>query len=446
MRNLFKGRFILIAIVGIFMMLAACTNDANTKGNTNNGNNNENNANENEKESSGEKVTIQVAMPLNEEYFEGRFGGVREKLKDKNIDIEWVPYGGSTESLEELFSKKINPDIIIGGYGPIKDLEIGYPLDDLIEQHDFDINSIDPSLLSFMQSLDDEGKIVGFPDGASFFSLYYNKEVFDKLGKDYPDPDVPMTWKELMELTKEMTQKVGDEQYIGLDGGPGASLGERAPRATDPETGEVLVEQEPAYKMYLELMEEYYNIPGIDNTDPEQSAFVELQTAAMTIASNNYFSWGWGNPDPSEIEHIDMAPIPVWEDQPETTPAKDAWPMVIANYSEHKDEAFEVLMAYLDPEIQIGMAKNMSVQTPLINPEVLEHYGSEVPTYEGKNIDAYFFGEAALYEGQQSNWDAYIDLGEAERKLKEDKLDVVTVLRELAEEADSAIKQAMAEE
>lgn len=428
-----------IIVIGLLLIFAACSNDV--------GGATSSPSDENSKKDDGkdvENVTIKVAMPLNEEYFNARFGETDKKLE--NIDLEFIPYGGTVESLEELFSKKKSPDIIIGDYPPIRHLDIGYPLDDLIEENNFDLDRLDPSLLSFMRSLDDEGRVVGFPDGGTFFGLYYNKEVFDKMGKEYPDPEVPMTWNELMELTKEMTKEVGGVQYIGLQGGPGGALAELAAQKTDPDTGEVLVEKNPVFKKYFELMEKYYSIPGIDNIDSEDDPFVESEIAAMTIASNNYFSWGWGDPDPEKIKNIDIAPIPVWEDQPNTTPAKNAWPMVIANYSEHKEEAFKVLTTYLDPEIQIGMAKTMMLQTPLTDPEVLKHYGSEVPTYEGKNIDAYFFGEAAKYEGRQSNWDQYVDIGEAELKLKEDKVDVITLLRKLAEESEGKVKSAMAEQ
>jgi ABC-type glycerol-3-phosphate transport system substrate-binding protein len=429
LNNVKKHGVVFAILIGLLLTFTACSKDAD--GATS------------DKKNTGQ-VTIKIALPLDEDYFNGRFGEVDKKLE--NINLEYIPYGNSVESLEELFAEKQSPDIIIGDYQPIRHLDIDYPLDDLIEENNFDLDRIDPSLLSFMRSLDKEGNIVGFPDGGSFFGLYYNKEVFDKMGQDYPDPDDPMTWDELIELAKDMTKEVGGVQYIGLQGGPGAALGEQAARMTDPDSGEVLVEKDPVFKKYFELMEAFYNIPGLDDPDLPEDPFVEEQTAAMVIASNNYFAWGWGNPDPEEIKHIDIAPIPVWEDQPNTTPAKNAWPMVINDYSEHKEEAFEVLTTYLDPEIQIGMAKTMMLQTPLTDPEVLKNYGSEVPTYDGKNIDAYFFGEAAKYKDQQSNWDEYVDIGEAEEKLKEDKVDIVTLLRELAEESDGKIKSAKEEQ
>lgn len=447
-----KKNFLWMFIISIVLILTACTSsvDENPDSNKSNGNNTspnnnpDNNINEAD-EIELRDVTLKVAFPdLGEHYFNLRFGETDEKLE--NIDLEYIPYGNSVEALEELFASDQDPDIIIGDYPPIRELGIDNPLDDLIEKHGFDLDRLDPSLLSFMRSLDDEGRVVGFPDGTSFWALYYNKEVFDKLGKDYPDPEVPMTWHELIDLAKEMTVEVGGVQYYGLPHSPSVALNQFAAQKTDPDTGEVLVEKDPRFRQYFELLDAYYSIPGMDDPEKPADPFVQEQTAAMVLRTNDWLARGWGHPEPEEVQHIDLAPIPVWPDLPTTTPFNHSWVMLIPNYTEYQDEAFKVLETYLDPEIQIGMAKNMSLQTPLIDPEVIKHYGTELPVYEGKNIDAYFFGEAAIFEGRQSYWDQFVDMGEAERKIREEKKDAVTVLRELAEESEGKIIEAMARE
>lgn len=452
MKTLKKKGILLIIIIGLLLIFTACGDDDNASKKTDNGtgdtngdagqkNSVENNVEPEEIEL--EEVTIQVAFPLlGEEYFERRFGATNEKMQEIGIDLEYIQYGSSMESLEELYANKIYPDIIIGDYGPIKELDIGYPLEGLVERHGFDLDRIDPSLLSFMRSLDDEGRVVGFPDGTSFWGLYYNKDVFDKLGKDYPDPDVPMTWPELMDLAKEMTVERDGIQYFGLPEAPTPALDQFAAQKTDPDTGEVLVEKNPVFKQYLDLIDDYYNIPGMDSLDIPGDPFVQEQTAAMVLRTNDWLERGFGHEGPEAVAHVDLAPMPVWPDMPTTTPARDSWVMVIPEYTEHKDEAFKVLETYLDKDIQIGMAKRMALQTPLTDPDVLAEYGSELETYEGKNVDAYFFGEAAVFEGRQSKWDGFVDINEAIRKIREENMDVVTALRELAEESEGKIDEA----
>lgn len=451
MKSIHRKGIFFILLFSVVLIFAACGEEDNSGANLNDQNTDndpvdqeENNqAGENEEnEEEREQVTIKISIPLGEEYFEARFGPAAALLD--HVEIEQVGHGGSVEALEEMFAEDNAPDIIIADYPPIEQLGIGYPLDDLVEKYGFDLDRLDQSLLSFMRSLDGEGGIAGLPDGNSFYGLYYNKNVFDVLGVDYPDPDVPMTWTELVELAKDMTREVGGVQYYGLQGGYGVALTQQGAARTNPETGEVLIEDDPAFKRYLDLVASLHSIPGMETMG--DNPFVEEQTAAMMIASNNYFQWGWGAPDPEEIEHIDIVPVPVWEDLPNTRPASNAWPMVIPEYSEHKEEAFELLMAYLDDEVQIEMAKTMMLQTPLSDPEVLKYYASEVPQYEGKNIQAYFHGDPAEHLVTQSRWDQYVDIGKAEERIIEEGIDVNTALRELAEEAAGEIEAAKAAE
>src|SRR5699024_2834972 len=307
--------------------------DKNRDNDKTNSNSNNDQAPNNTENSSGkielQETTIKIAFPLlGEEYFERRFAATNEQLSEIGIDLEYVPYDSTLESLEEIFAAKLNPDIIIGDYSPIEELNVGYPLDDLITKHNFDLDRFDPSLLSFMRSLDDEGRVVGFPDGTSFWGLYYNKDVFDKLGKSYPDPDTPMTWHELLELAKEMTVEQDGVQYYGLPESPEVALTQFAIPKTDPDSGEVLIEENPKFKQYFELIEEYYSIPGVNDPDMPDDPFVQEQTAAMVLRTNDWLERGYDHAGPDAVKHVDLAPIPVWGDLPTTTPAKDSWVMV----------------------------------------------------------------------------------------------------------------------
>src|SRR5699024_11065163 len=134
-------------------------------------------------------------------------------------------------------------------------------------------------------------------------------------------------------------------------------------------------------------------------------------SAAMTIANNLYLSEHVSN-----LEKIDMAPMPVWEDLPETTPYSAATPMIITNYSEHQDEAFQVLQKYVSPEIQLKMVKTGSSASVLSDPAIANQFGVESEFYEGKNREAWFIGEPGQYE-VHSRWDDYVDIDGALEKL-----------------------------
>ncbi len=435
-------RLALFFFILFLFLIAACSNDADNS--TEPPDSSETDDEQEVAAPPAEPVTIKIAIPLGEDYFQGRFGPIEEKLE--HIELEQVPYGGTSESLQELFANGENPDIIISDIAPMQELGVIEPLEELIEKHDFDLDSINPGLISFIRSLDSEGRMIGIPDGRSFLGLYYNKDVFDLFGVPYPDPEKPMTWQELIDLTRKLTGERDGTNYIGLDGGPATwPLQAFAVNATDPETGDVLITENPVFREYFGLMDQYYSIPGVHDPDQEGSPFAE-RTAAMALRTNNFFLWGFGGAEPHEVESIDIAPVPVWEEQPTIGPYLHAWPMVIANYSEHKDEAFQVLMEYASPEIQTEMAKTMTQQTILSDPAVLEQYGAEVDYYEGKNLSAYFALDAALFKEQQSKWNGYVDLGAALTRLAEEGIDVNTLLQQVKEESEVKIQEAMLQE
>lgn len=77
--------------------------------------------------------------------------------------------------------------------------------------------------------------------------------------------------EEAFDLARQMTMERDGQVYVGLEfGGVGSTnevalvpLRQLATNMTDPETQDVLLTQRPEFTQYLELMREYYSIPGI---------------------------------------------------------------------------------------------------------------------------------------------------------------------------------------
>lgn len=59
----------------------------------------------------------------------------------------------------------------------------------------------------------DDGKIYGLPFAQHLWALYYNKDMFDAAGVEYPHND--MTWEEYGELIEKMTHGEGSEKVYG---------------------------------------------------------------------------------------------------------------------------------------------------------------------------------------------------------------------------------------
>ncbi|WP_338125142.1 hypothetical protein [Paenibacillus dendritiformis] len=128
--------------------------------------------------------------------------------------------------------------------------------------------------------------------------------MFDKFGVEYPAGR--MTWDEVVEMARKMTAERDGISYRGLEMGPGMASGEvtvplqqLAVNLTDPDTGEVLIDKEPAVAKYLDLMKRIYSIPGIVNPDPEARTDYEFpkKNVAMIVTWIEYLRWGVADPE-----------------------------------------------------------------------------------------------------------------------------------------------------
>lgn len=431
---------IVLMMIGLVFFSACSSKDAGD--NTDTGKAEEDsNGDKADVENDGEKVKLTIAYEWGEEAFNKRYKPIEEYLG--NVELEYVASNGTLEGFEEMFAKGIKPDIFVDqNITALQDMDLIYYMDELIEQEDFDLDMLDQSLVNSLRAYDKEKRLVGLPDGTTTVALYYNKEIFDLFGEPYPDPDKPMKWPEVMDLARKMTQERDGIQYIGLDTALFPFiLNQFAATATDPETGEVLINKEAGFKKYFDLMANYYSIPGIQNTG-EDDPFSQKR-AAMSLRNNIYLDALAGEDEDMEfIKPYEMVPFPVWPELPNVGPTTGTTPMIIANYSEHKAEAMEVLKTYFLPEILLEHVRSGGTNPPVSDPEIYSQYAKDLKAYEGKNLDAYYALEKAVPEFY-SRWDEYVDIDAAVTKIAEGG-DVVSVMRELEEESKVKIEEAMA--
>lgn len=165
------------------------------------------------------------------------------------------------------------------------------------------------------------------------------------------------------------------------------------------------------------MVKDYYSIPGMKNEDIASTCMFCEKKATMSIAWHGLFLWGWDE-DAANVENIDISPIPVWPDHPDTGPYLLSYPIMVSAYSEHKDEAFQVLLKYVSKENQLNMAKTVSAGPTTAYPEVLESLGEDQPFYDRKNVSAIFsLGPAVGEHRQSTKWDSYVDIGKAIEEL-----------------------------
>lgn len=359
----FKKWYMLIFIV-IFSLLVACAdetgnnNDNNNNNNNNidnqvNNNNNDNNNVENEIEPE-EDVTLRMMIMVDDEVFNNRF---KRQIEEEfpHITLELIEENPvDIDAIQELYANGEEFDIIT--VEPTIDhieLETLMPIDDLIEKHNFDLSVFRDGIIDDLRAYDPlgEGNLYGLPIEIGLAALYYNKDIFDMFGVDYPESG--MTWYDALELAKQLTQERDGIQYKGLGFVPWSSnipYRQLSVPGTDPETGEVLFADHERTKMYFDFLDELRSIPGMQETDPDNPDGFDdgNQNIAMWVASvpslQNFVR--------SEGIDFDMVSVPHWPDLPNLGPGQVALSFNITKHSKHPDEAFKVLAHLASPEGQ----------------------------------------------------------------------------------------------
>ena len=442
---------LLSLILLTIFIISGCTNESSATQDANNATNNQSNnddTNNGVNDQDKASVTIQIAHPFGDDIFEERYASL-PGLPD-HVELESIDWDETKEGLEELFANGIKPDIFnSGSVELLQEYDAITPVDELMDKHDFDVSTIQPSLVAYLESFDKDNKIIGVPDGASYYALYFNKEVFDLFGVDYPDLNESMTWDDTLNLAHQLTGELNGTDYIGLEFHNvdyTAPFNQFGLNLTDPETGDVLITEQPEVQSYFELMQSFFDIPGIDYDALAENECKFCQNeAAMSIGWHGMFTWGWD--EPSELDMVDIAPLPVWSEYPDNGPYLLSYPIMISSYSEHQDEAFQILAQYVSEENQKKMAETVSAGPTTTYPDVLESFAAKHPFYEGKNIPAIFALEPAIGEQRQSKkWDGYVDIYGSLEELATTNIDVPTLLRELKEKAEGEIKDKQAQD
>ncbi|WP_274363001.1 ABC transporter substrate-binding protein [Paenibacillus thermotolerans] len=419
----------------------------NTSDNGDNGTVSENTADEeapakSAKGFSNEAVTLKVATPWGNDYFMSRIGNyIQEKLP--HITLEHVDWDGTPEKMQELTAAGVIPDVLLAftGQKVLEDLEMVYPIEDMLDAYGFDINTIGEAALNEIRARDSQGRLVGMPQEIGYIGLFYNKEIFDKFGVQYPTEN--MTWDETLDLAKKLTAERDGIKYRGLEFGVDAPLLQLSVTKTDPESGEVLLTKDPKFTKYMELMKKYYEIPGMN--DPEPQGWFGEKTVAMSVNWHGLLTW-FGGTDEEAIEYqkdMDIVPLPSWSDLPETsTVPVGIHPWVINNFSEHKEAALQFLIESVSPEYQTKMARS-GTPSVLADPEINKQFGSELARFNGKNVAALMKNKLAKPPERNSYWDRYVNLDM--KKFTEKDMNISEFLRITEEEAAAAIKDAMAQ-
>lgn len=188
-------------------LLAGCgkKDNANSGGSTTEGSANQD---------SGKKIDVRVT----------RWGDTENKAEkqlieefnannDKNINIIYdvVPGDGYGDRLTTSFSSGDGYDVFLSGEGDFfkwVDKSLTYPMDELMANDESFAGTISNSL---MQMGNINGKQHYIVADQNPICLYYNRDMFDAAGIEYPSDD--WTWDDLFAAAEKLTVKNADGSY-----------------------------------------------------------------------------------------------------------------------------------------------------------------------------------------------------------------------------------------
>jgi ABC-type glycerol-3-phosphate transport system substrate-binding protein len=185
------------------------------------------------------------------------------KLKHKypHITLEVIkPTPG--QFIENLISAGTVPDLVMswnGATGKFEALDLLEDLTPLLKKHNLPVDRFEPVTI---QAIKDSGigELVALPYFLNTNALYYNKDLFDKFGVEYPMDG--MTWEDVIEVAKKVTRNVDGVQYAGLSHESVTRIA--SPKSlviVNPATNKAEVNNDQ-WKKVFELSHSIFSIPG----------------------------------------------------------------------------------------------------------------------------------------------------------------------------------------
>lgn len=309
------------------------------------------------------------------------------------ITLELINLSNPETSLGQLIVTGELPDIVQSA-NPIiytfTDTGMADDIEPLIKKHNFDMSKLNPVALETVKVSTGYPYLSGLPWTMHFNATYYNKDIFEKFGVNFPRDG--MTWEEVRDLAVSLSRTEDGINYRGLEpDGPSYMSSIFSQGFVDPATNKATLNND-TWKRVFAFMKSIYDIPGNEKytwAPGSTTQFMKDRTLAMLTSINllpnfrDYPELNW-----------DMIQYPQFADFPNTGTQMDGWILHITKQSKYKDQAFQVLATALSEEVQLEIARNARFPI-LTNAEIQKEFGKNMPHLEGKNLQAAFKSQPA---------------------------------------------------
>lgn len=148
-----------------------------------------------------------------EDIIKGQVKKFNEDYPNIEVKLELTPYDQYFTKLDAAASGGSLPDVFwMNGPNFVKyaDNEMIEPLDDMIESGDIDLTKYPEALMELYKY---EDEIYAIPRDFDTNGLWFNKDIFDEVGLDYPDES--WTWEDLVKNAQIITNET-DEGIYGI--------------------------------------------------------------------------------------------------------------------------------------------------------------------------------------------------------------------------------------
>jgi multiple sugar transport system substrate-binding protein len=133
---------------------------------------------------------------------------------DIPVQVTVIPSNGYNEKVFTTVAAGNPPDIFNSGdiiIPTIVSKDYAYDLNEFIEKENYDLSVFYPEVVEGLQF---ENKLVGLTDNWDTQVLYYNRDLFDQAGLDYPDAS--WTWDDLRVAARALTSGEGPKKVFGV--------------------------------------------------------------------------------------------------------------------------------------------------------------------------------------------------------------------------------------
>lgn len=286
--------------------------------------------------------------------FTGTDGEVMQKIIDTynetnslnvEIQMERVSWDTLYQQLATSLPVGEGPDITafaterIGGYAEAGAL---LPIDDIYESGQVDASKI-PAV--FNENLQYKGNYYGVPVNIASLVLYYNKDLFDAAGVEYPNSD--WTWDDLEAAALALTKEVDGEQQYGFGMATNNTI-QMWPIMIWAGGGDFIADGKSVFNSAenVETITHWANLITNDGIGPVTCTGAEIDTLFSTGKLGMYFCgpWAAGTFDAADINY-GMAGVPAGP-AGKATLAQGVGMYMTSSAAEEKKEAIYDFFAY----------------------------------------------------------------------------------------------------